>query len=88
MAKDKTKKRLRKQEKRRRKELRSRPVGPDRGLGPSDPSPPWDDGWDYRDWDDPDGGAGVREPRRPWPTMPAAALALDEPEPQYLDLAR
>ena len=28
-----------------------------------------------------DGGAGVREPRRPAPTMPAAALTVDEPEP-------
>ena len=44
--------------------------------------------WDDDRGDDPDGGAGVREPRHPFPTMPAAALALDEPEPQYLDLAR
>jgi hypothetical protein len=92
VAKDKTKKRLRKLEKRRRKELRSRPLGPDRGQGPNDPLPPGDD-WDYPSWDqgsgdDLEGGAGVREPRRPWPTTPAAALELEEPQPQYLDLTR
>jgi hypothetical protein len=35
------------------------------------------------DWpspDDDDGGAGVREPRRPLPTHPAASQALDLPE--------
>jgi hypothetical protein len=26
--------------------------------------------------------AGVREPRRPKPTLPSAAVALDEPRPQ------
>lgn len=95
MAKNKLKKRVRKavrKELQRREALRRHPLGPDRGAGPSDPSPPWghsDYGdWDYRDWDDPEGGAGVREPRRPGPTMPAAALELDEPEPQYLDLTR
>jgi hypothetical protein len=39
------------------------------------------------DWpEDPDGGAGVREPRRPSPTTPAGAVVLDEPETHYLDL--
>jgi hypothetical protein len=39
------------------------------------------------DWPgDLDGGAGVREPRRPSPTTPAGAVALDEPEAHYLDL--
>jgi hypothetical protein len=37
--------------------------------------------------DDFDGGAGVREPRRPYPTMPAGALELDMPESQYLEIA-
>ena len=37
--------------------------------------------------DDLDGGAGVREPRRPYPTMPAGALELDMPESQYLEMA-
>jgi hypothetical protein len=37
--------------------------------------------------DDLDGGAGVREPRRPLPTMPAGALELDVPDLQYLELA-
>ena len=34
------------------------------------------------------GGAGVREPRRPRPGLPADAVQLPEPESQYLDLAR
>jgi hypothetical protein len=37
--------------------------------------------------DDLEGGAGVREPRRPYPTMPADALELNEPEPQYLEMS-
>jgi hypothetical protein len=37
--------------------------------------------------DDLEGGAGVREPRRPYPTMPAGALELEEPESDYLELA-
>ncbi len=90
MAKDKTKKRLRKalrKEKKRREEARRRPMGPG-GAWSRDLPPPWDRLWDDDRGDDPDGGAGVREPRHPFPTMPAAALALDEPEPQYLDLTR
>lgn len=37
--------------------------------------------------DDLEGGAGVREPRRPYPTMPAGVMELDEPEPQYLEMS-
>ena len=37
--------------------------------------------------DDLEGGAGVREPRRPYPSMPAGALELDPPESQYLETA-
>jgi hypothetical protein len=88
VAKNKLKKRVRKavrKELRRREALRGHPLGPGRG-GPDEPllPRPESDGPD----DDLGGGAGVREPRRPWPTMPAAALELDEPEPQYLDLTR
>jgi hypothetical protein len=43
--------------------------------------------------DDLDGGAGVREPRRPFPTAPGGVFMLDEPgadylESQYLELVR
>ena len=41
---------------------------------------------DPRWGDDLDGGAGVREPRRPYPNAPAGALELDEPDSQHLDL--
>jgi len=37
--------------------------------------------------DDLEGGAGVREPRRPYPTMPAGALELNEFEPQYPEMS-
>jgi hypothetical protein len=37
--------------------------------------------------DDLEGGAGVREPRRPYPSMPAGALELDPPESQYLEMS-
>jgi len=51
-----------------------------RGPGfPDLPPPTWPD--------DLEGGAGLREPRRPYPTMPAGALELDVPESQYLELA-
>jgi hypothetical protein len=92
MAKNKLKKRVRKavrKELQRREALR-RPLGPDRGGWPNEPyTPRSEPDWPrWPDEDDPEGGAGVREPRRPWPTMPAAALELDEPEPEYLDLTR
>ncbi len=38
--------------------------------------------------DELEGGAGVREPRRPSPTMPAGALELDLPTVEYLSLTR
>jgi hypothetical protein len=85
----KTKKRLRKavrkaEKARREAELRH-PLGPGySGPGfPDLPPPPWDTGWDYGD---DDGGAGVREPRHPFPRHPAGAIALDPPSSQYLDL--
>jgi hypothetical protein len=37
--------------------------------------------------DDLEGGAGVREPRRPYPSMPAGVLQLDVPESQYLEMS-
>jgi hypothetical protein len=37
--------------------------------------------------DDLDGGAGVREPRRPSAAMPAGALELHKPKPQYLEVS-
>jgi hypothetical protein len=46
---------------------------------PDLPPPTWPD--------DLEGGAGVREPRRPYPSMPAGALELDPPESQYLEMA-
>jgi hypothetical protein len=86
VGKKKTKKRLakviRRAEKVRRQAARRPPLGP--GSGPSyrDLPPPWDTMWD----DDDDGGAGVREPRFPFPTHPAGAAALEPPRSQYLDL--
>jgi hypothetical protein len=51
-----------------------------RGPGfPDLPPPSWPD--------DLDGGAGVREPRRPYPSMPAGALELDEPASEYLEMS-
>jgi len=51
-----------------------------RGPGfPDLPPPSWPD--------DLEGGAGVREPRRPYPSMPAGALELHAPESQYLELS-
>ena len=79
---NKTKKRLRraakKLERQRRAALATRPKGRST-IGPDDLFPP---GWP----EDLDGGAGVREPRPPFPTMPAGAIALEEPTPAYLDL--
>jgi len=37
--------------------------------------------------DDLEGGAGVREPRRPYPSMPAGALEPDVWESQYLEMS-
>jgi hypothetical protein len=92
VAKNKLKKRVRKAVRKelRRREAQRHPLGPDRGSGPYEPFAPGSEtDWPDEDrGDDFDGGAGVREPRHPWPTMPAAALELDEPEPQYLDLTR
>jgi hypothetical protein len=94
VAKNKLKKRVRKAvRKALRKQLRplqaqGYPLGPGRRSGPDEP---WRPGTEYNwpgDDDLPDGGAGVREPRRPWPTTPAAALELNEPRPLYLDLTR
>jgi len=89
VAKDLTRKRLLKellrQERKRRRQQRSRPRGPGRRRGFSEVPP---DLWEDGPGGDLDRGAGVREPRRPQPTMPADALQLDLPEPQYLDLTR
>jgi len=87
---DTTKKRLRRAAKRLERQRRAalaagNPVRPERGpgapgrRGPDDLFPP---GWP----DDLDGGAGVREPRRPFPGTPAGAMSLEVPQSQYLDL--
>jgi hypothetical protein len=81
----KTKKRLRRAAKKLERQRRAalgirnpaRPRG--RSIGPDDLFPP---AWP----DDSEGGAGVREPRRPFPTTPAGAIALEPPAPTYLDL--
>jgi hypothetical protein len=54
------------------------PVQPRRGGWPLPPPPDW--------FDDPEGGAGVREPRRPLPTQPAGALELEPAGPDNLNL--
>jgi hypothetical protein len=54
-----------------------------RGPGFPDLPPPPPPMWP----DDLEGGAGVREPRRPYPSMPAGALELDVPESQYLEMS-
>ena len=82
----KTKKRLRKAirtaEKVRRDAARRHPLGPgSSGPGSPDLPPSWN-----TMWDDDDGGAGVREPRHPFPVHPADAIALEPPRQQYLDL--
>ena len=88
MSKKKTKKRLakviRKAEKARRQAARRPPLGPGAASGPGyrDLPPPWDTMWD----DDDDGGAGVREPRHPFPAHPAGAIASEPPQRQYLSL--
>jgi hypothetical protein len=91
VAKNKLKKRVRKAVRKelQRQQGQRRPQGPGRGSGPTDPwFPGYDPDWPWGDDHPDDGGAGVREPRRPWPTMPAEALELDEPRPLYLDLTR
>jgi hypothetical protein len=51
-----------------------------RGPGfPDLPPPSWAD--------DLEGGAGVREPRRPYPSMPAGAIEIDPPDSQYLEMS-
>jgi hypothetical protein len=81
----KTKKRvpkaIRKAEKLRKQAARRHPLGLGSGPGYPDLPPPWD-----TMWDDDDGGSGVREPRRPFPTHPAGAVALNPASPQYLNL--
>lgn len=37
---------------------------------------------------DPEGGAGVREPRRPLPTMPSGAIERELPDWEQVDLTR
>lgn len=58
---------------RQRRQLVARPIGPRRD-GPGWPVDPPREGPE-----DLDGGAGVREPRRPAPVTPAGALTLPEP---------
>ena len=81
----KTKKRLpkaiRKAEKLRKQAARRHPIDPGSGPGNPDLPPPWN-----TMWDDDDGSAGVREPRHPRPAMPAGAMELTPPHPQYLNL--
>ena len=93
MAKNKLKKRVRKAAAQGAAAARGGPAasaGPGRSAGPNEPwVPEREFTWPDQDrGDDPDGGAGVREPRQPRPTMPAAAITLAEPELQYLDLTR
>ena len=54
-----------------------RPGRPSRGMEPPYPFP-----------DDLDGGAGVREPRRPMPGRPSGAMELEFETPQQLDVLR
>ncbi len=75
---------LRKVAQRQRPAAEGRPPGPARRARPASPPPRWD----RPDEDDPDGGAGVREPWHPCPTTPVAAMELEEPKSLYLDLTR
>jgi hypothetical protein len=85
VADDPTKKRLRRAAKRlerqrRRASVSRNPVQQRRGRGSADPPPP--------DWfDNPEGGSGVREPRRPFPGQPAGALEREPAEFDELDVA-
>jgi hypothetical protein len=68
-----------------RRRLRRRTSAP----GQTPPRPPgWARSPDYPPSapEDPDGGAGVREPRRPRPSPSGDALSLEEPSDQRLDL--
>jgi hypothetical protein len=91
MAEDPVRKRTRRAAKRaerqRRKALAAKtpskiaqmPRKPPTGPGSPDLPPPV--------WPDLDGGAGVREPRRPYPSMPAGALELALPNSQSLEMS-
>jgi hypothetical protein len=54
------------------------PIRPQRGRWFPEPPPTGD----------PEGGAGVREPRRPRPTRPAGSMELEIPVEQGLDRTR
>ena len=73
-----TRTRIRRRLRRRGRDARSPVVSPLTWSRAPDEPPPGPE--------DLDGGAGVREPRRPYPTAPAGALALDEPRDERLDL--
>jgi hypothetical protein len=92
MAEDPVRKRTRRAakhaERQRRKALAAKtpskiaqtPRKPQTGPGfPDLPPPVWPD--------DLNGGAGVREPRRPYPSMPAGALELALPDSQSLEMS-
>lgn len=70
-----TKRRSRRNAKRRERQRRAAVATP---LTRQFPPPP----------DEPEGNAGVREPRLPQPSHPAGALELDLPPAVYLDLVR
>jgi len=73
-----TRTRIRRRLRRRGRDARGPVIGPLAWSRAPDEPPPGPE--------DLDGGAGVREPRRPYPTAPAGALALDEPRDERLDL--
>lgn len=80
MAKESTKKRVRRAAKRLEQQRRSafaaqHPLRPQRGRG-------FPDSGEWRD--EGSGGAGVREPRRPRPTMPSGVMELDLPRDDQL----
>ncbi len=84
MADNPTKRRLRRaarqlERQRRRAGVSRNPAQSRRDRGWPEPPPP--------DWFDPEGGAGVREPRRPFPGQPAEALELKPAEFQQLNVA-
>ena len=85
MAEQTTKRRVRRAAKqlerqRRRANALRNPVRPRLWRGIPDPPP--------LEWfDDPEGGAGVREPRRPFPGRPGAALELEPAKFKHLHVA-